>query len=257
MSGRLEGRVAVVTGATGGLGEAIARRLATDGAKVAVNHLPDPDAAAAAQRVVAAIQADGGTAIPVAADVSDRLAVEAMAATVATELGPVSVLVANAAVAVTEQRPWQELSADDWRRVCEVNVVGTFNCIAAHYDGLAASGDASVVILSSVTPLLGRAGVLHYSTSKAALVGMTRSLAREVGADGVRVNAVAPGAIETPDEAAYGSPEELADMLFSVQALHRRGLPRDVASTVAFLAGDDASFITGQLIVVDGGWVMR
>jgi 3-oxoacyl-[acyl-carrier protein] reductase len=121
----------------------------------------------------------------------------------------------------------------------------------------ARAGGGSVVNISSVRVLLGRAGILDYTTSKAAQIGFTRALSREVGAIGIRVNAVIVGAIETPDEAVYGDPAELADHLGSVQALPRRGIPSDVGGAVAFLCRDEASFITGQSLVVDGGWAMQ
>jgi 3-oxoacyl-[acyl-carrier protein] reductase len=247
-------RVAIVTGAAGGIGSRIAARLAADGCAVAVNHLPGEEDAAA--EVVGGIVDKGGRAVAVAADVADPAAVTEMVAQVRASLGPITSLVCNAATSVAGRRSWRDLSASDWQRVLAVNVTGAFNCCQATYPDLSAAGGA-VVVLSSVTPLLGRTGNLHYVTSKAALIGFTRALARETGADGVRINAIAPGAIETAAEAVYGNPEELATAMFAVQALRRRGEPADVAAACAFLLGDDASFITGQLLVVDGGWVMH
>ncbi|GAA4469454.1 SDR family NAD(P)-dependent oxidoreductase [Phytohabitans houttuyneae] len=247
--------VALVTGAAGGIGRRIAARLAADGAAVAVNHLPGEEPAAEA--LVAEITAAGGRAAAVVADVSDPLQVRAMIDTVRERLGPVTALVCNAATSVAAVRDWHTLTAADWQRVLAVNVTGAFLCVQAAYPDLAAAGDGAVVVMSSVTPLIGRTGNLHYVTSKAALIGFTRALAREVGPDGVRVNAIAPGAIRTPDEAVYGDPDELAATMAALQSLRRRGEPDDVAAVTSFLLGPDAAFLTGQLLVVDGGWVMH
>jgi NAD(P)-dependent dehydrogenase (short-subunit alcohol dehydrogenase family) len=247
-------RVAIVTGAAGGIGPRIAARLAADGFAVAVNHLPGEEDVASG--VVRDILDRGGRAVAVAADVADPAAVAAMVSSVRDRLGPITSLVCNAATSVAAQRPWREFTAAEWQRVLSVNVIGAFNCCKATYQDLSDSAGA-VVVISSITALVGKTGNLHYVTSKAALIGFTRSLAREVGPDGVRVNAIAPGAIETPAEAVYGDPEEMAAAVFAVQSLRRRGEPADVAAACAFLLGDDASFITGQLLVVDGGWAMH
>lgn len=247
-------RVAIVTGAAGGIGPRIAARLAADGFAVAVNHLPGEEDVASG--VVRDILDQGGRAVAIAADVADPDAVTAMVSSVRDRLGSITSLVCNAATSVASRRSWRDLTAAEWQRVLTVNVTGAFNCCHAAYPDLVATGGA-VVVLSSITALVGHTGNLHYVTSKAALIGFTRALAREVGPDGVRVNAIAPGGIETPAEAVYGEPAEVDAGMYAVQSLRRRGKPADIAAACAFLLGDDASFITGQLLVVDGGWAMH
>ena len=251
-------RVALITGAGGDLGGPIAARLAADGYAVALGCSPNQASIDTATARAAAITRNTGRPVLVCpTDIADPDAVDAMARQVRSELGPIGALVCNAATSVAAQQSWRSLTAGDWSKVLAVNVTGSFLCVQACYEQLLAAGDGSVVLMSSVTPLLGRTGNLHYVTSKAALIGMTRSLAREVGADGVRVNAIAPGAIESPSEAVYGNPAELADMLAGLQSLPRRGRADDIGDAVSFLLGPRSGFVTGQLLVVDGGWVMH
>jgi 3-oxoacyl-[acyl-carrier protein] reductase len=251
---RLSGRVAIVTGAGRNIGAAIARALATDGAAVCVNY-PADEEQAEAEAVATGILTNGGRAIVARADVADEDAVEQMVDECRQRLGPPTVLVNNAAV--SHLRSWHMQEVAEWRHLFDVNVLGGFICARAVRSDMLSRGDGAIVNVSSVMAFNGKAGKLGYVTTKAAIVGFTRALAREAGPDGIRVNAVVPGAIETPAEAEWGTPDEVDAEVFGVQALTRRGLPADVASVVAFLASEEAGFVTGQSIVVDGGWVMR
>jgi len=251
----LAGRVAVVTGAGRNIGAAVAYRLASDGAAVVVNYR-DAGTQAGAQEIARDVQSAGGRAIAVQADVSDEGQVEAMVHEATNKLGPPDILVNNAAVSVAAQARWEKLTADGWDHVMRVNVTGAFLCAKAMYPAMRAAGRGDIVSMSSVTALLRKTGNLHYVTSKAALIGFTRALAREIGIYNIRVNALIVGAIQTPDEAVYGPQEEIDATVIGLQSLKRRGVPHDVANAVSLLVSPDATFITGQCLTVDGGWVM-
>ena len=252
----LRGRVAVVTGANRNIGAAIARRLGAAGAAVVVNH-PDEPSRKEAEEVAGSIENTGGQAGAVQADVSDPGQVQKMVEAARRLFGRPDILVNNAAVEVASQSPWYSLAPQAWDRVLAVNVTGAFLCAQAVYEDMRSRGRGDIVSLSSITALLGRSGNLHYVTSKSALIGFTRALAREVGGENIRANSIIVGAIQTPQEIAYGEPDVISAELLPLQCLKRRGQPDDIAEVVAFLVSDDAGFITGQSLVVDGGWVMQ
>jgi len=204
--------------------------------------------------LVLELRAKGGHAIAVAGDLSDPSSPQAMIAMTQSALGEVSVVVANAAASL--RIPWRDISIEEWDRVQNVNVRGTWLLAKAAYADLK-KHHGSIITVTSVMVETGQIGSLHYSASKAAIIGLTRSLARELGADGIRVNSVMPGAIRTEQELEI-SPDQrrVSEEILPKQSLKRRGLPEDLAGTFLFLASSEASFITGQVINVDGGWVM-
>ncbi len=254
MTGRLENRVAIVTGASWGIGAAAAEAFAREGARVVVNHLPDDRMEALAQGVVERIGDSGGEAIKVAADISDPDDVDRLVATAEQSFGDVDVMVANAAY--SQRSAWNEISIEQWDRTMAVNLRGTFLCARAVHPGMLRLGRGSIITLSSVTVELGMAGILDYVSSKAGIIGLTRALAREVGGDGIRVNSVMPGAIRTEQEIELDFDEhELAVQSAQRQSIPRRGYADDLAGTFVYLASDDSAFVTGQVITVDGGWV--
>ncbi len=238
--------IALVTGASRGIGAAIARGLASDGFSVGINYARSADAADA---VVSDINNAGGTAIAVQADVSDADAVAAMFTTVTDALGGVSVLVNNAGI--TDDGLLLRMNVDQWDRVLATNLRSVYLCTKAALKPMIRARSGRVINVSSVSGISGNAGQGNYAASKAGVIGFTRSIAKEVGSRGITVNAVAPGFIATDMTDALG--EAVAEGVTNQISLGRLGRPEEVASIVRYLASDDASYITGQTIVVDGG----
>ena len=243
---RLTARVALVTGASRGIGAAVAKRLAAGGAVVAINYAGRADAAA---EVVAAIESHGGTATAFQADVSDPAACAALVDDVVARFGRIDVLVNNAGI--TRDGLLVRMSDDDWRAVLDTNLSGAFYLSRAVGKLMMKQRSGSIINISSVVGVMGNAGQANYAAAKAGLIGLTKSVARELARRGVRANAVAPGFIATDMTDAL--PEAARDAVAASIAMARLGAPEDIAATVAFLASDDASYITGQVIAVDGG----
>ncbi|GAB3009481.1 SDR family oxidoreductase [Amycolatopsis acidiphila] len=248
-------RVALVTGASRGIGAASARRLAKDGMAVAINSYPDGDMLAHAKEVAEDIRSSGGEAAVFAADITDADAVDEMFSDCEQQLGPVSALVLNAAA--TGRLPWDEISEAAWDKVSEVNLKGAFLCCRRAFGGAHGQDGGAIVTISSVQAKLGAPQSLHYTTTKAGILGFTRALARELGSRGIRVNAVMPGAIQTEEELeSFPDQEDVSRRVLDNQMLQRRGLADDIAGTVSFLLSPDSGFMTGQTLCVDGGWVL-
>lgn len=248
-------RVALVTGASRGIGAAIARRLAADGMAVAINSDPSRNRVAAAEDVAATIGGAGGQVAVYAANISVESAVNAMFDQCETDLGPVDVLVLNAAA--TTRMAWTRISESDWDKVTAVNLKGALLCCRRAFGAMEGQCDGVIVTISSVLAQRGAPNSLHYGTTKAGIVGFTRSLARELAPRGIRVNCVMPGSIVTEDEIETFPDREAADRsVLRNQMLQRRGTPDDIAGVVSFLVGSDSGFMTGQTVCVDGGGVL-
>lgn len=239
-------RVALVTGASRGIGRAIAEQLAADGMAVAVNYRSRRDAA---DEVVATIEAAGGVALAVEADVADPDAVARMMETVEERLGPVSVLVVNAGI--TADDLVLRMKPEAWDAVIQTNLTSAYTCTRAALRGMLKARWGRIITITSVSGISGNPGQANYAAAKAGLIGFTKSVAKEVGSRGITVNAVAPGFIETDMTEALGDGVKQA-ALPSI-AVGRFGTPREVAGAVGYLASDAAAYVTGHVLVVDGG----
>jgi 3-oxoacyl-[acyl-carrier protein] reductase len=251
--GRLTGRVALITGASRGIGAAVAAAFAREGATVALNYLPQPDTRRWAEQTAKEIEADGGNAVSVGADISDPCSVDQMVGYLCSTIGPPDILVLNAAA--TGRGDWTDIDVESWDHVFAVNLRGAFLCARAVHPFMRDQAYGKIITVSSVMVELGLPGALHYVASKAGVVGFTRALAREVGADGICVNCVMPGAIRTEDEMEmFPDQESLRRAAVMRQSVPRRGVPDDLVGAFVFLASPESDFVTGQVINVDGGW---
>ena len=242
---RLDGRTALVTGASQGIGEAVARRLAAQGARVVLAARNEEKLAA----VAAAIAEAGGTALPWTLDVARPEAVGERLAGLPEEFAAVDILVNNAGI--TADNLFARMSLEDWRRVIDVNLTGAFALTRELVRGMIRRRWGRIITVSSVVGLMGNAGQANYAAAKAGLVGFTKSLARELGSRSITVNVVAPGYIDTAMTHQLG--ESVRDELTGAIPLRRIGQVDDVAAAVAYLASDEAGYVTGTVLNVSGG----
>ena len=248
---RLKDRTAIVTGGGSSIGLSIARRLASEGASILIADIANAETAAAD------LSKEGFQASGVKVDVSSEDDVTNMANIAIDRFGKIDILINNAAISRTlVLTPFEELTADDWRRMLEVNTIGTFLCCRAVAPHMRARKYGRIVNFSSGTAFKGAPMMMHYVASKGAIISMTRALARELGGDSITANAISPGYILS--EGSLTSPEFVASVSPSIlagRAIQRHGYQDDLMGSVAFLASDDSAFVTGQILAVDGGSV--
>jgi len=248
-AGRLAGKVVIVTGAGQGIGRAFCHSFAREGASVVVTDV----VADRADAVAAELRVSGGRAVGLAVDVTDVDDTLAMADVAVSTFGAIDVLINNAAIFTTLTRgPFESITKEQWDAVMAVNVRGVFLSCQAVAPQMRARSSGSIISISAGMVKHGRANYAHYVTSKAALIGLTRTLATELGNDGITVNTIMPGATQTEVPRDSLNSRQI-ETLLARQAIHRWGTTDDIVGAALFLASDDARFITGQSIIVDGG----
>lgn len=255
---RLKGKVALVTGGGRGMGRAISLALAKEGARVCVNYFHSQDAA---EEVVKRIKENGGAmnrlvhggeAISYKADVSKLEEVNRMVEEVNKRFGRIDILINNAGLNIDKYL--MIMNEEEWDRVIDVNLKGTFNCSKAVSRVMIAQRSGNIINISSVSAISGTAGQTNYSAAKGGMISFTKSLARELAPFGIRVNALAPGLIDT--EMVKKMPKKMLDQILAMTPLKRMGTPEEVAKVVTFLVSEEAGYITGQVIRIDGGLAM-
>jgi 3-oxoacyl-[acyl-carrier protein] reductase len=246
----LSHKVAIVTGSSRGIGAGIAKKLAACGAKVVINHRNSADSA---ESVLAEIQAEGGEAVILQADVAESVEAQQLVAKTIDTYGQIDILVNNAGI--TRDMVIMMMKDDDWDSVLKTNLSSTYHCSKAVVRLMMKKRSGRIINITSVVGQAGQAGQTNYAASKAGIIGFTKSLAKEVGSRNITVNAIAPGFI--PTALTDVLPDEAIKNIIGNTPLGRLGTVADVASAVVFLASDEAAFITGQTLAVDGGLVMQ
>jgi 2-hydroxycyclohexanecarboxyl-CoA dehydrogenase len=246
------GRVSVVTGAGSGMGLAIGKRLAAHGNRVALLDLDTP----AVERLADTIHSDGGEALGLGVDVSDRAAVDAALGKVRSTFGPVEIMVTSAGI--DEFQPFTEITIEAWDRMLAVNLTGTFHCLQAAVPDMLAAKWGRIVTISSSSAQGGARNMAHYVASKGGVIGITKALAVELGPHGITVNTIPPGSIETPmtDRAQAKGVLPDYEVIEKMLPVRRMGTPEDIAAACSFLCSEEAGYITGQQINLNGGRYM-
>jgi 2-hydroxycyclohexanecarboxyl-CoA dehydrogenase len=243
------GRVAVVTGGASGIGLAIVRRLAADGASVALLDLD----AGAADRAAAELRGEGMRVIGLGADVSDRAAVDKALEAARGQFGPIEIMVTSAGLSLNA--PFLEITMEDWDRVLAVNLTGAFHCLQLAVPDMIAGGWGRIVTISSSSAQSGAPNMAHYVASKGGVIGLTKAFARELAGHGITVNTIPPTIVDTPmarkGEAEGNVPS--VDVMARMVPLGRAGTPEDIAGACSYLCSDDGAYVTGQIIGVNGG----
>lgn len=242
----LKGKTAIVTGASRGIGKAIALKLAEQGANLVVNYVNNKDEA---EKLVKELEAQGTKALAIQADISDFSQAKNLISKAKEELGTIDILVNNAGI--TRDGLIMRMTEEDFDRVIEVNLKGVFNCTRHTVPIMVKQRSGRIINITSVAGVLGNPGQANYSAAKAGIIGMTKTLAKEIGSRGITVNAIAPGFIETDMTAELT--DKVKETIKDQTALGKLGRPENIADAVAFLAGSTGEYITGQVLSVDGG----